>query len=204
MIRWIIGGVGASLVVILFILWTKPGRQTQSSKEQLTKTDVKPSVPIEEKSTRSIPERPVVSVAPRQTQVNQNQPNDSRSEQERKALELLRPKAAGQIELLKRVYRRESSDATSQDTERRIREEFGPKDLPVEALQNVTCHRSVCKIEMFWSEQHPLVLVALTMTVGPLLTGHMAFDPAPEPDRKGRLLVDAYVVRPGYDTADFE
>jgi hypothetical protein len=206
MVRRLIGGTGALLLVILFILWIGPSRQTQPSEEQssVTEVEVESSEPIEEEPEPAIPERSVASIAPRQTPVDQNQPSDSQSEQMRKAIELLRPKAAGQVDLLKRAYRKESRDATSQDTERLVREQFGSEQLPAETLQEVTCHKSVCKIEIFWSEQRPTIQAWLTMRIGPLLTGHMAFDPAPEPDSKGRLLVDVYVVRPGFDVANFE
>jgi hypothetical protein len=202
--RWIIAGIGALLLVVLYFLWSGTGRQTQSTGEMVMKTEIKPSAPAEEESSPPVPKRDTPSVASARTAVDQDQPGDSQSEQTDKSLEALRPKADGPVDVLKRVYRTESRDETSQDTERLIREEFGPEYLPIDALQNVICHKSVCKIEMYWSEQNPTVVMALAMKIGPLLTGHMAFDPAPEPDDRGRLLVDIYVVRPGYDVANME
>jgi type IV secretory pathway VirB10-like protein len=206
MIRWLIGGIVVLLLAVLFVLWIRPSRSARPINDPPRVTDVKPSVPVEKssvpvekQSAPVIPQPPIPSAAPAQPAVNPNQPSDSRREQETKWLEHLRPKLAGPLDVLKRVYRTESRDATSQDTERLIREQFGPEYLPSDALQNVTCHKSVCKIEMFWTEQRPTVVMALTMKIGPLMTGHMAFEPASEPDSKGRVLVEMYIVRAGYD-----
>jgi hypothetical protein len=204
MIRWLIGGIGVLLLIVLFILWSRPGRHTQPTKD-LGATEIKPRISVEKKPMPALPERTAspVAPAPEQPAVSQNQPNDSQREQE-KMVELLRPKTVGPLDVLKRVYRTESSDATSQDTERLIREQFGPEYLPSDVLQNVTCHKSVCKIDLFWTEERPSVVMALTMKIGPLMTGHMAFEPAPEPDNKGRVLVEMYVVRAGYDIANMK
>jgi hypothetical protein len=93
---------------------------------------------------------------------------------------------------------------TSQDTERLIRKQFGSIFLPTDALKNVSCHESVCKIEIFWTPRRSAIVVSLAMTLRRLLTNHIALEPAVELDSQGRLLVKMYIVRAGYDVANMQ
>jgi hypothetical protein len=200
MARWLIGVIGALLVAVLLIRPAFNGRQTQPVGERIPETEYEPPVPVD---SRAIPTlaKPTAdsSIAPIRPPVRQERTSDLSSDQSINYVERLRPRAIGEIDLLKRVYRTESSDATSRETERLIRNEFGNDMVPIDALQHVSCHTSVCKIDLYWTEKNPTVLMALQMKLGPAMTGQMALDPAPEPDRRGRVLVELYVVRKGYD-----
>ena len=74
----------------------------------------------------------------------------------------------------------------------------------MELLRGVLCHKSVCKIEVLWSDKYPMVLAAVAMNAVPLLSDTIAFDPAPKPDRNGYLPVEVYILRAGLDSSVFE
>ena len=122
---------------------------------------------------------------------------EPQDEQTKRTIELSRPKRDGPLEILKRAYEDQSRDPTAIEVERLIRGQFGDEYLPAEFLHNVTCHEKVCKIDMYWTEENPLVVMAFAMKTGPLLTGYIATDPEPEPDREGRTLVTLYMLRQG-------
>jgi hypothetical protein len=198
MARWLIGAIGAVLLVVLPILWLGLGRRAQPGEEPVAATEAKPPasiesvlvelVPFDSRPPPAVPSPPDSSVPPAPPSADRDRSSDLQEEQTRKFLELLRPKAVGPLGLLKRVYRTESRDVTSRDTERFIRNEFGRGTIPVDALQNVTCHTSACRIDLFWTERNRTVM-----------GGQMAVDPAPGPDRLGRLPVALYIVRRGHD-----
>jgi hypothetical protein len=203
------------LLVILFNLWSGIRHQTKSplgaaktnttTEDHLTAPVIKPSAPTDEEPSplnkKALPTPPIV---PTQTIQAQNQPSEIERERANKMQELLRPKEGGPLKLLKRVYARESRDATAKDTEQLIRKESSNEYLPAELFHNVTCHKSVCKVEVSWSEKNPYGLMALAMKLGPRLTGHIAYEPALKPDRDGRLPVTVYILRTGYALEDIE
>lgn len=191
------------LVIVLFVLWSKPDRQTRSTEKRTENVEAKPLEASKDKPAPAAPRRSTPLYPRSQTEPVQNQPSEPASEQDQ-TVELTRPKADGPIKLLKRVYEDESRDATAKKTEKLIRDEFGTEYLPADTLHNVTCHKSVCKVDAYWTEKNPLVLMALAMKVGHKLTGYIAFDPEPEPDRDGRVLVSVYFLRAGYELSDFE
>jgi hypothetical protein len=163
----------------------------------------------EEHRAEEIPAPPVAPVvsnptAPKQDEEMESQQDEEmepQDEQRKKTIELTRPRKSGPLEILERAYEDQSRDASAMEVEKLIREQFGDEHLPTEFLHNVTCHEKVCKIEMYWTEDNPLVLMALAMKTGPLLTGYIAFVPDPGPDREGRTLVTVYILREG-DLAD--
>jgi hypothetical protein len=197
MARWIIGGIAVLLVVVLFLLWRRPVRQSEPAEDRVATTRNIPKAATEEKPAAEIRKRPIAPVVSNPTAPSQDKEMDSQDEQMKKMVELARPQKGGPLEILKRVYEDDSRDATASDIEKLIRDQFGDEYLPTEYLHSVTCHERACKIQMYWTEKNPLVLMAFAMKTGQLLTGYIASDPEPEPDQKGRTLVTLYILREG-------
>ncbi len=204
--RWLTSVTVAivALVLVMVVLHREPNRQSQATRNKSRTTDVEPSVPVEKKPAPVMPDNPTPRVDPIQTAPSLNQPSESELELAAKKPVVTPSIAKGPLDVLKRAYQYESRDATSQALERLILERLGPEHFPAELLYNVKCHTSVCKIDVLWTEEHPMALAAVAAKVNSILTGHIAFDPAPELDRNGNLMVDIYILRSGYDLAEFE
>lgn len=197
MARWLVGGIGALLLVVLFILWNDADRAERSSVDRAKATNDIPLKNTEEKSTPKIAKHLTAPVASNRTAANQKTANESETEQKQKTIKVTTPERTGPLKALKRFYEDESRDAKANKIEKQIRDEFGSEYLPVELLRNVVCHKSVCKVEMYWSEKNPLGLMVLSLKMAATLTGYVAFDPEPKPDRDGRTLVAVYALREG-------
>jgi hypothetical protein len=199
--RWLLGGIGVLLLVTLFFLWIRSSRPKRPINDELRMAEDKPSVPVGRKSMPATPERLVSPIASARPNISRNeyQPNDLQLTRAYFELERLRPKLGGPVDALRRIYRTESSDETSRDTENLIRKQFGPWYLPTDSLRNVACHKSVCKIELFWSPRRPTTVSSLKSKLIPLLTAHVAIDPPSETDKEGGMVVEIYIVRPGHE-----
>lgn len=195
----IAGAVAAVAVVVLVSLGTRSSDQSEAIRAQTAMAYVKPPLPANKKPTSATP----IS-QPSATLVDQTQPAPKCSQPTKSQLDQLKPPAAqGPLDVLKRVYTRESSDETSQATERLIREQLDFEAFPSELLRNVTCHKSVCKISVYWSRQQPMIFAAIWVKVSPILTAHIAIDPAAKPDRNGNVLTEMYILRAGLKLTDF-
>lgn len=200
MTRWLIGGLAMISVIAFFLLMPRDvaNRKQQPSPRQTSQKEIEYPIPEISKPVSEPPERPLASAKTVRPVPAHERPPESERERIRP------PQAQGPLKLLKRAYRNDSRDETSQAIERLIRAQFDPKIFPMELLRGVNCHKSVCKIDVLWSEEHLMVLAAVAMNATPLLTGHIAFEPEPEPDRNGYVLIEIYILRPGYDLEDFE
>jgi hypothetical protein len=200
-LRWltVTGAIAAIAAVVLVSLRTRSNERPKAINVRTATADVKPSLPVDKKPTPATP-----TSQPPTAFIDQTQPPPKCSQPTKAQLEQLKPPAAqGPLDVLKRVYTRESSDETSQATERLIREQLDFETFPSELLRNVTCHKSVCKISVYWSRQQPMIFAAIWAKVSPVLTAHIAIDPAPKPDRNGNVLTEMYILRAGLKLTDF-
>lgn len=197
MTRWIVGGIAVLLMVVLFILWNSADRAEQSTVRQAIETNDNRQGNTEEKPTPKIANHLAAPAAENQITSNQKTDREPEIEQNDKMVEMARPKRGGPLKILKSVYEDETRDETANKTEKLIRDKFGSEHLPAEFFHNVTCHKSVCRVDMYWTEKNPFVLMALAMELGRSLTTFIAFDPDPEPDREGRTMVTVYILRKG-------
>jgi len=175
-----------------------PNRNSPSTHKEADTTAIESAAPTPAKSMPKKPVRPATSVDPVQKAPSFSQVSESE-------LSSIKPPAAqGPLKLLKGLYQDESRDPTYESTEKLIRAQFDPKIFPVERLHAVTCHKSVCKIGVFWSAQQQMVLAGVLMNVYPILSIHFAFEPVSEPDDKGDVLVEMYILRKGLELEDFQ
>jgi hypothetical protein len=108
------------------------------------------------------------------------------------------PSASGPLTELKRLYAQQSADSSARETEREIESFFGPQVMPKEHLRSITCHESVCKISVYWTQKNPLAYMALAMKVGLQQAHVIGYDPISEVDRDGKMPLDLYVLRTGH------
>lgn len=201
MVRWSIIGVVTitAIVVVLYFLSNRSGRDLQRTQQHAATTTVE--------SSSLAPAKPTPKIAARPSDIVVNPTQEGLScEQVRKAanVKLKPPVAQGPLKVLKGVYQDESRDATSEDAERRIRAQFDPETFPVDRIRTVTCHKSVCKIGVLWSNEQPMILAGVAMKAHQIPTREVAFDPVTEPDAKGDVLFEIYILREGLTLEDFE
>lgn len=213
--RLLAGIVGLGLIIFTFWFWGNDNdRATPADTEKVVVKDSEPTIPSDEVLAPQLQEPSTEKTVSAREPFNpppktpETEPPDDEAdgiqEDEVAAPKITPPVAGGPLKILKRVYADESADLTAKDTERQIQETFGTKELPNDALHSVICHKSVCKIDIYWSEEVPLVHVALAMKVGPFLTGFIAMEPSPERERDGSLLIELYFLRAGFTLADFQ
>ncbi len=114
------------------------------------------------------------------------------------------PEAAGPLVQLKKAYAAESADAEAEAVEQRIRALFGTEYLPEKHFRSVSCHRTVCKVGLFWSREQPLTYMALAMKLGENKMNIIATEPLSAPDAKGMMPLDMYALRVGFTLEEIE
>lgn len=200
MVRWSIIGFGATIavLVVIVIILNRSNRNSQSTQTDADTTAMESAAPTPVKPMPEEPAHPAaltdpVQKAPSRVQV---------SESDRSSIKP--PVAQGPLKLLKGLYQDESHDPIDESTERLIRAQFDPKIFPVELLHTVICHKSVCKIAVFWSNKQPMVLAGVMVNLHPILSVHFALEPVSEPDDKGDVLIDMYILRKGFELEDLQ
>ena len=208
--RRVIGTIGVLLLIVLAYQWGKHSGASRVA-PQTPETVAEPPKAEKEKKEEPAPaakqKGAVAEPAakkPEMARPARPQEPTAEGEQEPPPTAPEPPAASGPLQLLKRVYARQSTDAGAREVERQIRSFFGTEYLPAETFRSVTCRAGVCKIDMVWSKQFPLAHMALAMKLAEQMTSSIALEPAPEPDRRGDLRLELYVVRAGYTLADLE
>lgn len=203
MARLLITGIGFLLLIALVVLWgdyiNSPKAVSDRLGEVEEPTEKAPKQPL------SRPLRPPAEPSPAPSQAAP--PSEPAAPPVVNAQAIAPPLSdppvgSGPVETLERAYTKESSDSSARETERAIRSVIGADVIPAEYLRSVTCHKTVCKIGLYWSKQYPLGYMGVIMKVGAQQAGLLAFTSASEPDPDGKSALDLYVVRTGYTLED--
>jgi hypothetical protein len=198
MARWLISGIGFLLLIGLVVLWgdyiNRP-RVVHEPREAFEK-------PIEKAITQPAARSIKASAAPSPAAPSPPAAPPAVSAQAAEPPLSMPPTGSGPIEALERAYRKGSTDSSTRETERAIRSVLTADIIPSDYLRSVTCHKTVCKIGVFWSKQQPLAYMALIMKVGTQQAGIIAFTSASAPGPDGKSALDVYVVRAGFTLDD--
>ena len=187
-----------ALVVVIGFVLNRPNHDSPLIHRKANATDIEfdaptPAKPVQQKSVpRSAPSKPD-QTKQIYTKVNESEPPSPKP-----------PAAYGPIKLFKGLYQDESRDPTYESLERQIRAQFDPKIFPLERLHTVSCRKSICKIAVFWSLEQQMVMAGVIMNVAPILSSHYAFESVTEPDKKGYVLIEMYILRKGFDPEDLQ
>ncbi len=222
MLRWLIGATAAIVIVVaaMLMVLSEPNREPQADRDPWAIIDAEAPAPpdsalagtgpakagaADQRPGPAVPGHPTAPVDSTPSAPSRSQPTESQRDPASAGdLQIRPPAPQGPIEVLRRVYQQESRDATSRSIELLIRKQLGPEFFPSDLIEDVDCRKSVCKIDVLWHNEQPMVLAGVAMRVGPLLSGHIGFDPAPEPDRDGYFVVEMYILRAGYELPELE
>jgi hypothetical protein len=205
---WLVGGTGVLLLIVSAMLlgdfFLRPKeRSNDLDRFEESSTGVAPQEPVMDKPiTTAAPPAPVEEKA--EVPSGAPSPTAELNAAEKTMQAAKPPKSSGAVDVLKRAYAQESSDASSREIEQQIRSLFGAEYLPIEMLRSITCRKTVCKISVYWTKDNPLSYMVLVMKVGYQQSDVFAIESASEPDREGRLPVDVYVIRSGHTLAEIQ
>ena len=80
---------------------------------------------------------------------------------------------------------------------------FGGADVPAEMLQNASCRKAVCRLQLRWTRERAAAYVSVYQSLHQEFGPEVGVDPIGELDSDdGHQQVDLYVARKGYTVAD--
>jgi hypothetical protein len=111
--------------------------------------------------------------------------------------------ASGPADVLKDAFDKQTRDALwAKDSEARIGAMFGG-DVPTEMLQNASCRKAVCRLQLRWTRERAEAYVSVYQSLHQQFGPEVGVEPIGEPDADdGHQEVDIYVARKGYTLAD--
>lgn len=111
--------------------------------------------------------------------------------------------ATGPTDVLKDAFDKQTRDALwAKDSEARISAMFGG-DVPAEMLQNASCRKAVCRLQLRWTRDRAEAYVSVYQSLHQQFGPEVGVEPIGEADADdGHQEVDVYVARKGYTIAD--
>jgi hypothetical protein len=111
--------------------------------------------------------------------------------------------ASGPTTVLKAAFDTQPRDALwAKDTEARITGMF-TGDVPIEMLQNASCRKAVCRLQLRWTRDRAEAYVSIYQSLHQEFGPEVGVEPIGQPDAEdGHQQVDVYVARKGYTVAD--
>lgn len=111
--------------------------------------------------------------------------------------------ASGPTEVLKGAFDKQTRDALwAKDSESRIGAMF-TGDVPGEMLQNASCRKAVCRLQLRWTRDRAEAYVSVYQSLHQEFGPEVGVEPIGAPDADdGHQEVDVYVARKGYTVAD--
>jgi hypothetical protein len=111
--------------------------------------------------------------------------------------------ASGPTSVLKEAFDKQTRDALwAKDSEARISAMFSG-DVPAEMLQNASCRKAVCRLQLRWTRERAEAYVSVYQSLHQEFGPEVGVEPIGEPDADdGHQQVDVYVARKGYTIAD--
>lgn len=106
-----------------------------------------------------------------------------------------RPEKMGPFDELKAAYASDGRDPEAGATEARIRELLDQPDIPEGMLRQVSCVKSVCKLELRWSTGDQQAYMVLMMTLVSKISQKLAAAPVEDDEGQQTHPIEVYVSR---------
>jgi hypothetical protein len=104
------------------------------------------------------------------------------------------PEAFGALSELKHQYESESRGATSAAAEAHLRELTTQVNIPKELVQDISCRRKLCKIDMHWLPRRRIGFSVVVESLKNMYERRVAVEPALEKSDDGTYVTHVYVM----------
>jgi hypothetical protein len=191
--------IGALLVVVAGLWWAAAtsGDPSSASSPAISETPATPAAPITARPepTLSKPSLPSPEPPPTAATVPTS---ESAAAQPRAATEapivaaVPPPQAQGPVERLKQQFASEPRDSGANAIESRVQAAFRDPTIPPSVLAAVLCRKTICKLEIRWTEDHNTAYMLGLSRLLPDLSTDLAITPAGPRDGSGAIPVEVY------------
>jgi hypothetical protein len=101
------------------------------------------------------------------------------------------PERQGPVDRLKEQFEKEPRDSAAHAIESRIQEAFRDPAIPPSVLSSVLCRKTVCRVQVRWTEEHATAFLLAVTKLMPDLSTDLAFAPGPR-DSAGAIPIEVY------------
>lgn len=102
------------------------------------------------------------------------------------------PQAQGPVDALKERFKSEPRDSAATVIESRIQAAFRDPAIPGDVLSSVLCHKTICKLEIRWTQANNTPYMLGLSHLLPDLSTDLAYAPAGPVDAYGVMPLDVY------------
>lgn len=169
-----------------------PSEANEAVASEVASGDIPWAQQLQAKPVRPVP---VPSVQPQAAE--RDQASEAPTPDQQLAKHMSEVERSGEIDVLKNAYEGDSADSESGAVERDIRGLLARAPVAQDVLEDISCHRRVCRVRVSWPEQEPTSLMAIHMILGVEVNPQVGIEAFGEPDQDGNVAADLYVLRPG-------